>query len=322
MSIECSKAVYWNVHDTSPAQQSVLAALAFCHNSKTGRCDPSVSTISDMTHFGRSSVNRALDKLKEKHYITWISGGKGKKAEANSNKYTLYLPVTTSHSDTPPVSERDGDRLTVIHPLSQSETQKRIESKSNPNLKKELAGLVGDAFDKAAKPQAPKVALDNAEAAENVGLFNDFWAAYPACKYKTPVARGECAKSYAQLRRQSSDGDAFDKMILASLNAWRESKQWERDGGKYIPAPINFFMKEYWTMNPEPADPEAKLRVEKKKKLLELAKKTESWNLCQERCEKFKDGKCSAGVRIPPDKDEIPIPSEECLHFVPLTSGE
>lgn len=72
MSYEYSKAVYWNVHDTSPTEQSVLAALAFCHNRETGRCDPSASTISDMTHFGVSSVNRALVSLKDKHYISWI----------------------------------------------------------------------------------------------------------------------------------------------------------------------------------------------------------------------------------------------------------
>lgn len=320
MSFECSKAVYWNVHDTSPTEQSVLAALAFCHNSKTGRCDPSASTISDMTHFGRASVNRALVSLKGKHYISWVSGGKGKNDEANSNKYTLYLSATTSHSDTPTVSERDGDRLTVIHPLSQSETQKRIESKSNPNIKKELAGLVGDAFVEAAKPQAPKVTPDNAESAENVGLFNEFWAAYPNCNYK--FNKKKTAEMYAQLRGQSPDGDAFDKMILASLKAWRESKQWEKDGGKYIPAPINFLIKEYWAMNSEPADPEAKLREEKSRKLLERAKDPKAWQLCKERCAKFKDGKCSAGIRIPPDKSELQIPSEECKHYVKLPSSE
>ena len=60
--------------------------------------------------------------------------------------------VPASRCDTHTVSEREGDCLTVIHSPSQSETQKRIENKSNPNLKKELAGLVGDAFAEAAKP--------------------------------------------------------------------------------------------------------------------------------------------------------------------------
>jgi len=78
------------IHDTTPTEQSVLAALAFYHNSKTGRCDPSRTTIGEMTHFGKSSVRRALDTLKEKNYISWISGGKGKRNESDSNKYTLY----------------------------------------------------------------------------------------------------------------------------------------------------------------------------------------------------------------------------------------
>lgn len=114
MSYEYSKVVYWQVHDTTPTEQSVLAALAFCHNSKTGRCDPSATTIGEMTHFGESSVRRALDALKEKNYISWISGGKGKRNESNSNKYTLYLSGQPSHSDTLTLSERGGDPITVI----------------------------------------------------------------------------------------------------------------------------------------------------------------------------------------------------------------
>ena len=66
---------------------------------------PITATISEMTHFGASSVCRALISLKEKNYVSWIPGGKGKKGEANSNKYTLYLSGTPSHSDTPTLSE-------------------------------------------------------------------------------------------------------------------------------------------------------------------------------------------------------------------------
>ncbi len=88
-----------------------------------------------MTHFGVSSVNRALVSLKDKHYISWISGGKGKKDEANSNKYTLYLSAATSRCDTHTIPEREGDPPTVGYSPSHSGIQKRIESKSNPNLK-------------------------------------------------------------------------------------------------------------------------------------------------------------------------------------------
>ena len=138
---------------------------------------------------------------------SWVSGGKGKKDEANSNKYTLYLAAATSRCDTHTISEREGDCLTVIHSPSQSETQKRIESKSNPNLKKELAGLVGDAFAKAAKPRVPKVPSARAEAA-GVGVFDEFWSAYPDCIYKTPndpAAKLLAEKRNARLQRVMSD---------------------------------------------------------------------------------------------------------------------
>ena len=161
MSYEYSKAVYWSVRDTSSTEQSVLAALAFCHNSKTGRCDPSASTLSDMTHFGRASVNRALASLREKNRISWIPGGKGKKGE--TNKYTLYLAVTPSRSDTHTLSEREGDPLGARGRPSQSESLKRIEKETNPNPTNEMAGLVGDSFVEAAKPRRPEEPSDAPE---------------------------------------------------------------------------------------------------------------------------------------------------------------
>ena len=108
-----------------------------------------------MIHFGASSVCRALISLKEKNYVSWVPGGKGKKGEANSNKYTLYLSGTPSRCDTPTLSEREGDPLTVRTSPSHSEKQKRIEKETNTNLTKEMAGLVGKSFLEAAKPQAP-----------------------------------------------------------------------------------------------------------------------------------------------------------------------
>ena len=40
-----------------------------------------------------------------------------------------------------------------------------------------------------------------------------------------------------------------------------------------------------------------------------------AWDLCEERCAKLIGGKCTAGVKIPPDKGEWPMQSEECRHF-------
>ena len=45
----------------------------------------------------------------------------------------------------------------MIPPQSHSETQKRIEKESNKKLTNELAELVGESFEEAAKPRAQEV---------------------------------------------------------------------------------------------------------------------------------------------------------------------
>jgi len=317
MSFAYSKAVYWEVHDTTPTEQSVLAALAFCHNKDTGRCDPSAATISEMTHFGKASVNRALVSLRDKNRISWVSGGKGKKSESNSNKYTLYLSATVSHSDTPTISERDREYLTVRHSLSHSETQKIIERKSNKKLTNELAGLVGKSFEEAAKPRVPEVPLAAPPESAETGVFEKFWSAYPNCIYKKPNAKARCCALYMQLRGNAPDAAAFDEMVLAALEAWRRSEGWNVDGGRYISAPINFFAKRLWEIKPTSSDPTDKLTAWLGNVRLEnFMRDLDAWCLCEERCANFKDGKCTEGQTIPPDKREWPIPPEECHHFV------
>jgi hypothetical protein len=320
MSYEYSKVVYWQVHDTTPTEQSVLAALAFCHNSKTGRCDPSATTIGEMTHFGKSSVRRALDTLKEKNYISWISGGKGKRNESNSNKYTLYLSDQPSHSDTLTLSERGGDPITVIGSPCHSGPQKRIEKESNKKLTNELAGLVGESFEEAAKPRAQEVPSVSPAVSET-GVFDKFWSAYPNCIYKKPNAKARCCALYMQLRGSAPDAAAFDEKVLAALEAWRASDGWNVDGGKYISAPLNFFAKRLWeevpTANCESINPPAEKR---NARLESIMKDPAAWALCEERCANLKDGKCAEGQTIPPDKRDWPIPPEQCSHFV--SSGE
>ena len=137
------------------------------------------------------SVRRALDTLKKKNYISWISGGKGKRNKSNSNKYTLYLSAIPSHSDTPTVSERAGEGLTVITSQSHSETQKRKEKESNKKLTNELAGLVGESFEEAAKPRAQEVPSVSPAVSET-DVFDKFWSAYPNCIYKKPNAKARC----------------------------------------------------------------------------------------------------------------------------------
>ena len=85
---------------TSPSEQAVLLALAFCANDKTGLCYPKQETLAQMTHMSRATVANALNALREIGLIQWKSGGlanrKGKFGKTLSNDYTLTLPPGTS----------------------------------------------------------------------------------------------------------------------------------------------------------------------------------------------------------------------------------
>ena len=103
-------------------------------------------------------------------------------------------------------------------------------------------------------------------------------------------------------------------MIMASLKEWRESEQWTKSGGQYIPAPINFLSRRLWEVEfeqPEQEEPEL---------LPDFTMFAGSeWELCEERCAKYGDGCCSVGIKIPPAYDMAhPHPPEECPRFVPL----
>ena len=60
---------------TSPSEQAVLLALAFCANDKTGLCYPKQETLAQMTHMSRATVANALNALREIGLIQWKSGG-------------------------------------------------------------------------------------------------------------------------------------------------------------------------------------------------------------------------------------------------------
>ena len=92
MGFKYTERVYRDVTDTSPTEQAVLAYLAHRADDKTGRCYPSGERIASETHFSRAAVMRALDALREKGVLRWVSGGRTKGGRALSNLYTITLP--------------------------------------------------------------------------------------------------------------------------------------------------------------------------------------------------------------------------------------
>ena len=92
MGYKNTERVYRGVTDTSPTEQAVLAYIAHRADDETGQCHPAGVRIASETHFSRAAVMRALDVLREKGVLRWVSGGRTKGGRALSNLYTVNLP--------------------------------------------------------------------------------------------------------------------------------------------------------------------------------------------------------------------------------------
>lgn len=69
------------------------------------------------------------------------------------------------------------------------------------------------------------------------GLFDEFWAAYPKHVAKQPARRA--------FDRLKADRALLDKM-LAALQWQKQSEQWTKDGGRYVPNPATWLNARRW----------------------------------------------------------------------------
>ena len=79
------------------------------------------------------------------------------------------------------------------------------------------------------KPPTPKgVALDG---------FADFWASYPRKQAKV-----QAEKAWAKLK----PSEALQAQILGALAVQRQSEQWTKDGGSFVPMPSTWLNQRRW----------------------------------------------------------------------------
>lgn len=100
-------------------QKMVLIVLADCHNSETGRCDPSIDFIATKSLLSRRTVERSLSGLESLGIIT-------RKRRANkdgfktSNSYILNMKdASESRND----ASHRRDRCVTVAPMDASESR-------------------------------------------------------------------------------------------------------------------------------------------------------------------------------------------------------
>jgi len=72
--------------------------------------------------------------------------------------------------------------------------------------------------------------------------FAEFWASYPA------VRKRDKAKCQRWWSRHVTDPE----LVIDGLDAWRKSDEWQREDGKYVPAPYVWLSNQRWETPPEP----------------------------------------------------------------------
>lgn len=72
---------------------------------------------------------------------------------------------------------------------------------------------------------------------ETDGLFEEFWSAYPK-----KVGRAQARESFGRI---APDRAVLDKM-LSAIAEQRESDQWRREAGRFIPNPSNWLERGQW----------------------------------------------------------------------------
>lgn len=86
--------------------------------------------------------------------------------------------------------------------------------------------------------QAPTKAKASADMSQAMlARFDRFWAAYPR-----KVGKGAARRKFAQIK---PDDALTDRMIQAVEKA-KQSQQWTKDGGAYIPHPTTWLNQERW----------------------------------------------------------------------------
>ena len=83
-----------------------------------------------------------------------------------------------------------------------------------------------------------------------VSDFDAFWSIYPR-----RVGKGAARKSFEKAMTKTDL-----KTILDAVEAQKQSAQWTRDGGQFIPHPATWLNQERWADEPEAVDDNANLK--------------------------------------------------------------
>lgn len=190
----------------TPSLLMVLGAIIWFHRMKDGKCTASNAYIAEVANCTEGTARNAISKLNLLGYITCFYEKSDKKTRT---KILANIPLDSYEvsSDSERVSsDSDTGVISQLHEVSSDSEQN--ENNINENIN------------------------------ENVTTsFNTFWTNYPR-----KVGKAKCEQWW---NKHAPNSELSDK-IIDSVEKYKQSSQWKRDNGEYIPHPYTFLNQRRW----------------------------------------------------------------------------
>ena len=160
---------------------------------------------------GIDSIRRGLKELEENGYLV-RSRVRDESGKLTSAEWTV--------SDQPMLEKPMLENPMLENPMLENRTQYNTKEYNTKEF-----------ITKDIPPISPKGEKDCSD------LFNQFWTAYPK-----HIAKQSAVKAFEKLK---PDEKLLEAMLKA-IEMQRESKQWEKDGGAFIPYPATWLNQRRW----------------------------------------------------------------------------
>ena len=165
---------------------------------------------------GRSSIRSGLKELEENGYLV-RSRVRDESGKLTSAEWTV--------SDKPMLGNPMLENPMLENPMLENRTQYNTKEYNTKEF------ITKEFITKDIPPISPKGKTDCSD------LFNQFWTAYPK-----HIAKQSAVKAFEKLK---PDEKLLEAMLKA-IEMQKESKQWEKDGGAFIPYPATWLNQRRW----------------------------------------------------------------------------
>ena len=165
---------------------------------------------------GRSSIRSGLKELEENGYLV-RSRVRDESGKLTSAEWTV--------SDKPMLGNPMLENPMLENPMLENRTQYNTKEYNTKEF------ITKEFITKDIPPISPKGKTDCSD------LFNKFWTAYPK-----HIAKQSAVKAFEKLK---PDEKLLEAMLKA-IEMQKESKQWEKDGGAFIPYPATWLNQRRW----------------------------------------------------------------------------